>query len=696
MFLRASRPIIAAVVPPVEPRSAVRASRTDPSMTEASAPSFGLEPLEPRLLLSGTNYIVDSLLDVVAADGLVTLREAINAANTNSAVTPDVVAGSATDTDTITFDQAALSAEAGLPLGSPLTITLAGTQLEITDALAITGLGPNLLTIDADGLSRVFLTSIKDQNKDASLTGLTITGGYAKDGGGIYSSFSTVTLTDCALYGNSAQGSGGAIEAYYGTLTVIDSIISDNSAPNSGGGIQSSFATTLINSTVAANSTLGYGGGVASLGGTLTVDGCSISDNVAGVSGGGIYNVRGTVTLVRTNILGNTAVHSGGGIANSGLMTLTQCIVSGNSATGSSTFGGGIASIHNTLTLNDTTVTGNVSVSAGGGVAGDGGTIALHNSLVALNQANTGADVYADSSVSLGSFIGTSDGDPGFVRNPSDGGDGWADDPSTLGIDESANNDYGDLRLRSDSPCIDAGDNTLLPADDFDLDGDGNVVEPLPIDLDGRPRVYGPQVDVGAYEFVPSVAGDFSGDGIVNVEDINPFILALTNPTAYAAQHLYADLLVLDPNGDGLINIEDINPFVDLLTGSGAGDSTGIGEPSVGEANVTLTAPVIAPSAPLPPRAGVRVTDGTQGPSIPDFDVFQALRSHDTLVGHESVRILAAPTSSRAWTAPHRTSVFTAFDVLRPDVRPSAAADGALGPAAWDVLLDMMPAPAAL
>jgi len=94
--------------------------------------------------------------------------------------------------------------------------------------------------------------------------------------------------------------------------------------------------------------------------------------------------------------------------------------------------------------------------------------------------------------------------DPSFVRNPSDGGDGWGDDPATPDVDESANDDFGDLRLQPGSAAIDAGDNTLLPLDEFDLDEDGIVDEPLPIDFDGNPRIIGGTVDIGAYEFSAS------------------------------------------------------------------------------------------------------------------------------------------------------------------------------------------------
>ena len=56
-----------------------------------------------------------------------------------------------------------------------------------------------------------------------------------------------------------------------------------------------------------------------------------------------------------------------------------------------------------------------------------------------------------------------------------------------------------DLRLRSGSPCINAGDDTAIPADLLDLDRDNDLIEPAPFDLAGRPRKV-TRVDMGAYE----------------------------------------------------------------------------------------------------------------------------------------------------------------------------------------------------
>jgi len=131
-----------------------------------------------------TAYLVDSPDDTVLDDELTTLREALEAANTNTALWDgDIPAGSDTETDVITFDS---SLSGG-------TITLAGTQLEITDTAAgvdIQGPGAELLAIDADEQSRVFYVG---SGAEASLWGLSITGGSADYGGGIYSYYGTLS-----------------------------------------------------------------------------------------------------------------------------------------------------------------------------------------------------------------------------------------------------------------------------------------------------------------------------------------------------------------------------------------------------------------------------------------------------------------------------------------------------------------------
>lgn len=150
----------------------------------------------------------------------------------------------------------------------------------------------------------------------------------------------------------------------------------------------------------------------------------------------------------------------------------------------------------------------NVTVLANGQSAGSGpGGVEAHGEQVRLSNAilwgNEGAQMNAEGTYQNlvvehaligGGFEGVAviDADPLFARPPSPGPDGrWGTD----------DDDYGDLALLPESPALDAGLDALLPPDTWDLDGDGDTEEPLPLDMAGRPRVWGEAVDLGAYEW---------------------------------------------------------------------------------------------------------------------------------------------------------------------------------------------------
>ncbi|TWT45536.1 hypothetical protein RAS1_19620 [Phycisphaerae bacterium RAS1] len=61
--------------------------------------------------------------------------------------------------------------------------------------------------------------------------------------------------------------------------------------------------------------------------------------------------------------------------------------------------------------------------------------------------------------------------------------------------------------------------------------------------------------------------GDMNCDGVVDILDINPFTLALSDPVAYAAAFPGCNINNGDINGDGNVDVLDINPFVALLGG---------------------------------------------------------------------------------------------------------------------------------
>ena len=66
---------------------------------------------------------------------------------------------------------------------------------------------------------------------------------------------------------------------------------------------------------------------------------------------------------------------------------------------------------------------------------------------------------------------------------------------------------------------------------------------------------------------LPPLPGDLNCDDVVDFGDIDPFVLALSDPDEYEIQFPDCNILAGDCNGDGAVNFGDIDPFVALLTG---------------------------------------------------------------------------------------------------------------------------------
>jgi CSLREA domain-containing protein len=329
-----------------------------------------VEALEGRCLPA--TITVTSLADNLTPDGLVTLREALQAANTNTSVDGSV-AGSV-GADTIQFQP-----------GLTGTINLSGGQLTISEALTVQGLGSANTTIDAHQNSRIF--DIANAAGDVTLNGLTLTNGRSGTGqeGGAIRSLGTRTLSlgDCRISNNSAGGFGGGIGGRSTTVTLTNSTLSNNSAGGAGGGIDVG-TVTLTNSTVTGNSSQQFGGGMEA--GTVTLTNCTVSGNSAVLHGGGIVMV--SLTLTNSTVSGNTAGTSGGGIQGA-TVTATNSTISANAA---GTNGGGIFSGSPTLT--NCTVTGNTAAGNGGGLD-IVNTLTLRGSIVAGNR-DTGDGSHPD------------------------------------------------------------------------------------------------------------------------------------------------------------------------------------------------------------------------------------------------------------------------------------------------------------
>jgi hypothetical protein len=114
-------------------------------------------------------------------------------------------------------------------------------------------------------------------------------------------------------------------------------------------------------------------------GGNLTLNGLTIS-NGAALYGGGIDN-NGVLTVNNCVISGNTATGAGGGINSFGPLTVTGSTLSGNSAV----TGGGLAVGGESLNMSSSTVSGNTAVTQGGGIHLDNLTATLTNCTISGN-----------------------------------------------------------------------------------------------------------------------------------------------------------------------------------------------------------------------------------------------------------------------------------------------------------------------
>ena len=149
--------------------------------------------------------------------------------------------------------------------------------------------------------------------------------------------------------------------------------------------------------TITGGSALSNGGGLYNLG-MATLTNCIVSYNSARNNGGGVDSTGGgTATLTDCIVRGNTAGNNGGGVFSDGAATtLTNCPFNFNSAGNN---GGGVDSTGGgTATLTDCVVTANTAGNNGGGVFSDGATPTLTNCVVTANTASfgNGGGVFSD------------------------------------------------------------------------------------------------------------------------------------------------------------------------------------------------------------------------------------------------------------------------------------------------------------
>nr|WP_047817032.1 choice-of-anchor Q domain-containing protein [Rhodopirellula islandica] len=380
------------------------------------------ERLEERRVLAA--YVVDTALDVVAEDGMISLREAIQASNSNAIVNADTVPGdlTATEIDRITF-------------ADGLSTILLGSELEVTESLQIALGDSSGQTIGGGNVSRIFaINASAGEAVIVDVSGLTLQDGLAESGGAIFvGSGQSLSLTNVTLTGNTATGDdadmgGGALAIDGGNVTITDSTITGNVAngvSGSGGGILNQGTLTVAGGQISGNTANRAGGGIEATAGSSTtltdvlmelnvagpdgsaapgnggalhlsgdgnaeISGGTIRDNTAALEGGGLWNNTGTMTVDGTILTGNVAsgdaADDGGGAIfnNGGTLTVSNATISGNAADGTLGSGGGIFSTDGAVTINLSQIggaiasEGNTANRAGGGIEVITGTVTLN------------------------------------------------------------------------------------------------------------------------------------------------------------------------------------------------------------------------------------------------------------------------------------------------------------------------------
>jgi CSLREA domain-containing protein len=435
-----------------------------------------LEVLEDRL--TPRVFVVNTLADgAPAADGNLTLREAVLAASTDAAF-GDALAGEASDQIFFTSD---------LTGGTILLDGAQGTLAVDAGDLAILGPGGGPAGITVDGQDAITVFRVGSSAGTVLLQDLTLTRGSGSGGGGLLNEGAATTLRNVIISNSEADLGGGV--ANTGTLTVERSRIVGNRAPDD------------------------LGGGILNSGGTLTVTETTLDANFASAGGGLANESDGDVTVRRSTVSNNATDGPGAGILNdSGTLQVFNSTLAFNRVGRGFGGAGGIGIEDGTVTVVQSTVYGNTGLS--GELTGVGGidnrgadTFTLANSIVARNVSDSGnPNVRGTINVDNDNFVG---GDPLLGPLQDNGG------PTLT------------LAPLPGSPVLDAGTNVFATQT-----GQAGGTA-LTTDQRGFTRIVGPAVDQGAVEvFAPEtltalqVAQD--GTATTTVSTASPTTLTAT------------------------------------------------------------------------------------------------------------------------------------------------------------------------
>ncbi|MCU0755100.1 MAG: hypothetical protein MUE46_08265, partial [Xanthomonadales bacterium] len=359
------------------------AAATVTFITENVPPAFALTAVSCTGLGSGS---VTRSGNLVALDTFATVPGAnIVCTFTNTAVNPptvstptvtDVTTNSATLGGNVTADGGGLISARGIVLSPTATNNdplIGGPGVTNLTTSGTTG----VFTLNATGLTPSTAYSFK---------------AYATNGAGtVYTSVGSFTTCGAIVVSNGNDSGAGSLrqaiaDACAGStitfasgvtasnLTTAELVIDKNLTINGGTGVTVTRVAGSPNFRIFR---------IAS--GTVAISGLTISNGNTTDFGGGIRN-SGALTLTDCVITGNSALTGfGGGIFSQAPMVIDGCTISGNQAGNA----GGLFHGFNTLTLRNTTVSNNTTEFQGGGVSIQDATATLANCTISGNRSNS-------------------------------------------------------------------------------------------------------------------------------------------------------------------------------------------------------------------------------------------------------------------------------------------------------------------
>ena len=324
------------------------------------------------------------------------------------------------------------------------------------------------------------------------------------NGGGIYCSYSSPTLTNCTIAENSAGGGGGGLACReFASPTFTSCTFVGNSAGIYGGGAYCYLQCSPLftNCVFHQNSASTHGGGAyAGYMCSPTFTNCAMSENSATSYGGGAFSDNYSSPVFSScTIIGNSASFGGGAYSYGGSSpSFNNCLIDDNSASGR---GGGVYGGYlSSPTLTHCTISRNSAGTFGGGMVCFQASLILSNSIIAFSNGSGiyfqggsgGQALYCD-------IFGNSDGNIRFLNDDPSQGPPAIGLPVTINANADSADIYlnifvdpmfadtaaGDFHLTDLSHCIGAGDPAIAGAD---------------FEGDPRPNPSGSNPDIGMDE----------------------------------------------------------------------------------------------------------------------------------------------------------------------------------------------------